>query len=610
MPNVFAVKSGNWSDTTLWNTGSLPTTVDDVFANNFTVYVDISPQVNFVTNLSGTGITAGGRFILNDTISLTANVIGGGANAVACVQFLSASPAFCTIYGSLCAVNTTIPGPRALLNNSSGAVTVYGNGLGRIKGSGNPGDGYIQNQSTGTINLFGNYIAGINAQVDNRGIWNQAAGTINLVGNLSGGVAGGSAGIYNNSTGTINVTGSIFGVGDVGLASLNGQINVVGNVIAGITTFSATTAVIIGSVRGDAAGGDGINTQTSATTTIFGDVSGWGPAANAFGAVNSGTGSLIIYGNIYGGFGTSSYGFSNGSTGSITVFGNVYGGNSSSWGGDNNGSGIVRVHGDVYGSNTTTNSDGYQNRGANSVSFIFGNVYAQQSIGVSNASTGTLTITGSVFGGNGVNGGQGARNTSTGTIIISGSAVGGNGTSTAYGAFNNSTGILRVKKAVGNEWGLGYTRAVASVPGVFSNVQGSQTFVEELELGPRGQWPTGGVIFFTPNTRATSMFETDTFQPYTLIQSNSADNLLPPVSSVRQGEVYDLGLDVGTCIIPPVSSVAAGTLVDNLTGTAVLTPQTTWSYPTTASDVDSMGGRLRNALNADSAEKLINSFSS
>lgn len=608
MANVYAVKSGNWSDTTLWNTGILPATVDDVYANNFTVYVDISPQVLSVQNLSATSITAGGRFILNNTISLTANVIGGGANQVACVQFLSASPSFCTIYGSLCAVNTTISGPRALLNNSSGTVTVYGNGLGRIKGAGNPGDGYIQNQSTGTINLFGNYIAGINTQVDNRGIWNQAAGTINLVGNLSGGAAAGSHGIYNNSTGTINVTGNVIGVGEVGITSLSGQINVVGNVIAGITTFNTTTAVIIGSVRGDAAGGDGISTQSSATTTIYGDVSGWGPATNAFGASNSGPGSLTIYGNVYGGFGTSSYGIYNTSTGTITVYGNCYGGNSSSWGGDNRGTGIVRIYGDVYGSNTTTNSDGFQNSGASSISFIFGNVYAQQSIGINNTSTGTLTITGSVFGGNGINGAQGARNNTTGTIIISGSAVGGNGTSTAYGSFNNSTGILRVKRAVGNGWGLGYTTAVASVPGVFSNVQGSQTFVEELECGPRGQWPTGGVIFFTPNTKATSMFETDTFTNYTLIQSNSADNLVPLVSSVRQGTTYNLGLSTGTCILPPISSVALNTLVDNLTGTAVLTPQTTWNYSVTASDVNSMGGRLENALNANSAGTLINSF--
>ena len=51
--------------------------------------------------------------------------------------------------------------------------------------------------------------------------------------------------------------------------------------------------------------------------------------------------------------------------------------------------------------------------------------------------------------------------------------------------------------------------------------------------------------------------------------------------------------------------VALNTLVDNLTGTAVLTPQTTWNYSVTASDVDSMGGRLRNAININVINQLI-----
>ena len=37
MAIVRAVKTGVWSDTTVWNTGSLPTSADDVYSNNFTV---------------------------------------------------------------------------------------------------------------------------------------------------------------------------------------------------------------------------------------------------------------------------------------------------------------------------------------------------------------------------------------------------------------------------------------------------------------------------------------------------------------------------------------------------------------------------------------------
>jgi len=40
MATRFAVKTGNWSDTTLWDNGALPATTDDIHANGFTVTLD------------------------------------------------------------------------------------------------------------------------------------------------------------------------------------------------------------------------------------------------------------------------------------------------------------------------------------------------------------------------------------------------------------------------------------------------------------------------------------------------------------------------------------------------------------------------------------------
>jgi len=45
MPNVYAVKSGNWSDPTVWNTGVVPTGSDDVRSGAFTVTVDQVEQL-------------------------------------------------------------------------------------------------------------------------------------------------------------------------------------------------------------------------------------------------------------------------------------------------------------------------------------------------------------------------------------------------------------------------------------------------------------------------------------------------------------------------------------------------------------------------------------
>lgn len=583
MANIRAIANGNWSNNAIWSPAP-PTSVDDVFASGFTVFVDTNIQVISINTIGATGIGGGGTFRPNNGVVMTTNVVAGSTT---CVTFGSASPNAFSLVGSVTGGN---------------GATVFG----------------IDNTSSGTINITGNIIAGRFTDFSTTyGVRNNSTGIVNIVGNISQPPNTGNISLGNISTGTINITGNILlpslndpvaGFAGAVVNAGSGTINVVGNVAGGNSTSSS-----------------GISNNWTGLITIVGNVSaGYGLAVSSgtVGANNGGTGSIRIIGNIYASQNTGGTGVFNGSTGTVAVTGDVYAfdiakadlragiGGSGSHGISNNVGGVVTVLGNVY-SGSRSDAWGINNNNIGTVTII-GNVFGNNNIsnntgqGIYNNSTGTINMSGSVFGGRGTNA-YGANNNSTGTINISGSAVGGLGT-TAYGAFNTSTGILRVRRAVGNGWGLGYTTAVAAVPGVFSNVQGSQTFVEELECGPRGQWPTGGVIFFTPNTKATSMFETDTFQNVTLIESNSADNLVPPVSSVRQGTTYNLGLSTGTCILPPASSVALNTLVDNLTGTAVLTPQTTWNYPTTASDVNSMGGRLRNALNTNSANSLINSF--
>ena len=296
MANVFATRTGVWSATATWNTSALPATVDDVYSNNFTVYVDNSFQVRTVTNLSAVGITAGGFFVLNNAVTLSANVIGGGTNGVACVQFLSAAPATATLVGNLCAINTTISGPRALIHNGSGTMTVYGNGLGRIKGTGNPADGYIQNNSTGTLNLFGNYIPCANNFVDNRGIWNQTSGIINIVGNLSGGPIGTGECLYNNGTGVVNITGNIIATASssvIANVGAGGIVNIIGNINASTSNAIANSSII----------------------NISGNIVG-GSSTNSTGIANQATTSLLnITGNVIGGTGTNGFGISNSSFG-------------------------------------------------------------------------------------------------------------------------------------------------------------------------------------------------------------------------------------------------------------------------------------------------------
>jgi hypothetical protein len=442
MANVYAVKSGNWSDTTVWNTSALPTSADDVYANNFNITVNQNVQVLSLRTRPATGINNGGQFRPNNGVIIIGDVVTGSLTNAAAILFSLGSPNSFTLIGSI--------------TGGSGAAV--------------PG---VANNSTGTINITGNSTAGTFTNC--HGIANNGSGVVNLFGDAYGGSSGNIGGVANTATA--------------------GICNIIGNVYSG-TQGSGSSGIL--------------NTNQSTTGTIN------------------------LTGNVYSTLTTAAVNGSN-SASTINIYGSVFGGS------------VANVYGVV-------------------------------------------------------------NNSATGSVLISGSAVGGTG-SAAYGAVNASTGILRVKRAVGNDWGLGYTTALGASPGVFSSLSGSRTFVEELECGPRGQWPTGGVIFFTPNPKATALFKTDTFQNYTLIQSNSADNLLPPVSSVRQNEIYNLGMDTGTCVIPPASSVSFGASVDNTTGTATLISTNVWNISSQEiTDSQSLGGRLKNTLTANAAEKLVNSF--
>jgi hypothetical protein len=589
MANIRATKNGVWSDATVWSPNA-PTTADDVFAAGFTVYVDTNIQVISINTIGATGIGGGGVFRPNNGVLMRTNVVAGSST---CVNFASASPNAFSLVGNISGGNTS--GMHGVDNTSTGTINITGNINGGTSPTSTPSYG-IRNNSTGTINIVGNILIPNNS--GNSSVFNVTTGTINLTGNtvtppLNPTTRSNISMIY-NSTGTVNIFGNVAG----------------GH---GTTSYGLTNA-------------------GSGTVTIVGNVSaGYGLSTEAGqGVFNEGTGTIRVIGNVYGSQSNGGIGILNTNTGTIEVTGNVYAygyflpdynapapGNSSHGIRQSGGSSVatVRVLGNVYAG---AGNSGVVNESIGQV-IITGNVFGNDSpfnrngssgTGVYNTSTGTVTIFGNVKGGIGQFS-HGVHNQSTGTVIVSGSAIGGRAINTSFGAFNNSTGILRVKRAVGNDFGLGYADAVSHLPGVFSNVQGSQTFVEELECGPRGAWPTGGVIFFTPNPKAISQFETDTFQNYSLIQSNSADNLVPPVSSVRQGTTYNSGLSTGTCIIPPASSVALNIPVDNTTGTATLVSTNVWNISASEiTDSQSIGGRLKNTLTANAAEKLIGSFSS
>lgn len=79
----YAVATGNWSSTATWDGGTLPTSADDVFTNNFVVTINQNVAVVSLSNKATTGVNAGGSFRFNNqNINIVATTITGGSVAL------------------------------------------------------------------------------------------------------------------------------------------------------------------------------------------------------------------------------------------------------------------------------------------------------------------------------------------------------------------------------------------------------------------------------------------------------------------------------------------------------------------------------------------------
>ena len=206
MAIVRAVKSGNWSDPTVWDTGALPTSADDVYSNTFTVAADTTTTVLSIRNGSTTGVTAGGGFTAVNGVTLTltgAGVVGGNTAATVFASSLT-SGQFCTIVGNL--VGGINNNTYAASNLSTGTLNITGN---VTSGTGNTCFG-VYNAGSGTVNITGNCTGATSTNNSPICAVNNSIGTLNIIGNCTSGDLGPqSYGAINNSSGTLNHTGTV-----------------------------------------------------------------------------------------------------------------------------------------------------------------------------------------------------------------------------------------------------------------------------------------------------------------------------------------------------------------------------------------------------------------
>jgi len=313
MANRWPIASGNWSDSAIWSGSLIPTAADDVYANSQSIYIDTDITVLTLRNSSGTGITAGGIFYINNgvNINLTANpamfhtspavfavtntplVIISGSNSATITASLGSTTygpkihlqdnSSLRISGSV--VSTTNTSNIGIRHSSTGNLT--------ITGSLTPGGGQSAHvlyvDSSGSLDVSGSVVGSGTAI----GIYNLSSGIVRIVGNVNGPSLGQPTySVYNLLGGTIVVTGSVFG-GDL---NYNGKF--------GIYNASSGSVYVSGSVTGGQGGQSAIGVANISTglVEIIGTVSGGPPGGTEFAGsnpgVSNGPGTVIIRGPI------------------------------------------------------------------------------------------------------------------------------------------------------------------------------------------------------------------------------------------------------------------------------------------------------------------------
>ena len=250
----YAVATGNWSNTSTWDGGTLPTASDDVFSNGFTVTIDGTFTVLSIRNTLNAAlptILAGGQFRFanggNLTCTATQAIYVGSTTPT--LEMTLASPNTATFNGSVLTMTATASYNAIRLSNSG---TLNLNGNYNIDGSATATRYIIQLTGTGTINIVGDLSLTSTSGGSFANALNIAGtGTANITGNVTGGtgIALGVVTILGTSSGTINVTGNVSTTGfpAIGLNTSN-TLTIIGNVSTTGTQpaiYNQTTAATI-----------------------------------------------------------------------------------------------------------------------------------------------------------------------------------------------------------------------------------------------------------------------------------------------------------------------------------------------------------------------------
>jgi len=292
MATIYATQSGNWSSTSTWVGGVVPTSSDDVFANNKTITIDVDITAITIRNTTNASpaITAGGSFVVtggsgtrNITLSGTSSSVTGvltgliGSTGVLLLNITATSSAVTNI-------NTNLIGGGAGVSTNNSSVIINGNSTVNITGRVGPPPQFsscIISQSSGaTVNIVGDIYGGPSANA----LSVTQAATVNVTGTLTGNTttATGNA-ISVGAVSTVTITGNLFGG-----AGTSAQAILVGG-------GGGSTVNVTGNLTGSTGEAIGDNGQAQ-TFNITGNVTASSTRPAIF--CTSTTTSLTISGNL------------------------------------------------------------------------------------------------------------------------------------------------------------------------------------------------------------------------------------------------------------------------------------------------------------------------
>jgi hypothetical protein len=265
MPNRWAISSGNWSNTAIWNNGGvlgLPTASDDVYANQFNIILDQDISVNLIASAQLTGTASnGGTFITSGSRTIQTFASGTLGGFVIQVGFASPPTSSCALVVTGSSTVTINAVRIASAANAGGtaptaSINIKSSGITNISAS-NSIQGITQTAilistgSSGTCNIqspiiFGDTFGGGGAIRTAIQLINVNNYALNITGSIQDGTNLQGFGILNSSATnlTINISGSVISDSSINPIVLSGGSATL-NITGSVSSIGTSTAAAI-----------------------------------------------------------------------------------------------------------------------------------------------------------------------------------------------------------------------------------------------------------------------------------------------------------------------------------------------------------------------------